>query len=486
MNLNLLYNKKINALVFIFLFYFIVSICIPLTGDDWTWKSIRGIERLKSGFENYNGRYISNILEIILVRSSILKVTFMTLISFFTLIYINKLIENKLHPFISFMLICLLPIPVFAQTYGWVAGFVNYNISILLVLVMINIYKTTTNKTKTINLIYYFCFAVISMLFVEHVTIYLFLISLFFNAKFYIHNKKSNKKYLALLLGHITGLIIMFSNKAYLSIFLGTDTYRTIQDDRPFLIKATQIFVEQMNVIFGIYNLPLLTILFILFIMLLNKYRVNSNVIKTGKYLFVLNISINILLFKVILNTEITHAIHYISSLLLLLSFIYMLTVLIMNYNKDFVFRRILFYLIGFALLTGPFFVITPYGGRCALASLLFQVIIILIIIDKLITNEIKEKFKSIYYQIFAFVCIFVFIAYLIPLSSNKITEVKRDAELQDLKALNRTIEIKMIPYPEYHQVPNPIERVYMTQFYKENLNIDKSVKLVPEKKKIK
>ncbi|UOB21209.1 DUF6056 family protein [Macrococcus armenti] len=485
MNLNLLYNRKINALAFIFLFYFIVSICIPLTGDDWTWKSAEGIKRLKSGFYNYNGRYISNVLEIILVRSSILKVLFMTFTSYYTLIFINKIIDNKLHPFVSFILICLLPIPVFAQTYGWVAGFVNYNISILLVLIMINIYKSTANNTKNLELLYYFCFALISMLFVEHVTIYLFLISIFFNVKFYICNKMINKKYFSLFIGHLFGMIIMFSNKAYMSIFLGEDTYRTIQDERPFLTKATQIFVEQMNILFGIYNLPILILLFSLFIILLNKYKVNPIIIKIGIYLFLLNILINLLLFKVILNKDIIHAIHYISSLLLLLSFLYMFAVLIINYNSDFVFRKILFYLTGFALLTGPFFVITPYGGRCALASLIFLIIIILIMIDNVITNDIKEKINVMYYQIFVFVCIFVFIAYIIPLSSNKAVEMKRDSALENLNAVNKSIEIKMIPYPNYHQMPNPVEGVYMTQFYKENLNIDQSVKLIPENQEV-
>ncbi|MCU7557525.1 DUF6056 family protein [Macrococcus capreoli] len=484
MNLKQLTNKKVNAFAFIFLFYLIMSMCIPLTGDDWTWKSARGIERLQSWFDNYNGRYISNILEIVLVRASLLKVLFMTVVSFLTVVYMNKLMHFKLHPLISFILVCLLPLPVFAQTYGWVAGYVNYNISILLVLITLNLYQTVTERTNYRKLLAYVSFAFIAMLFVEHVSLYLLIMSLYFNGLYYYHHKRINKALLALLVGHVIGFIVMFTNKAYVSIFVGEDTYRTIKDDRPFIVRAIQIFVEQMNALFGVYNIPLLTILFVVFILLLRRYNVNRYIIMAGIYLFTLNIITNLELVKVLFNTSEMTTLHSISALLLLSSFIYMFTVVILYRKQAVVFRTVLFYLIGFALLTGPFFVITPYGGRCALASLIFMIMIILVIIDHLMSDTQIAWTYRYHYHILAFTVVFGIIAYLIPLSANKITEMHRDAELKDMKATNKSVPIKMLPYPEYHQMPDPIESVYMTQFYKENLNIPQSVKLVPENNK--
>ena len=124
---------KIKPIILIGVFFFIMSILIPLTGDDWTWKSERGIERLKSGFSGYNGRYISNLLEIISVRFELFKIFLMTCFSTLLIFFMSKLVfreDSNNRSIYVLVLVILMPITIFQQTFGWVAGYVNYVISV--------------------------------------------------------------------------------------------------------------------------------------------------------------------------------------------------------------------------------------------------------------------------------------------------------------------------------------------------------------------
>ena len=60
---NVKYILYLFTIVFFALFYYF----LPFAGDDWAWGSDIGIERLKNGFDGYNGRYLGNILIIIVL-----------------------------------------------------------------------------------------------------------------------------------------------------------------------------------------------------------------------------------------------------------------------------------------------------------------------------------------------------------------------------------------------------------------------------------
>ncbi|MEY8598320.1 DUF6056 family protein, partial [Mammaliicoccus lentus] len=174
-------NKDLYIYLSLFVFFLIMSTLIPLTGDDLTWKSYLGMERLKSFFENYNGRYMSNILEIIFVRFTLVRILGMAICSSLFIIFMYKISTNKKNPLFIFyilFLVLLMPLSVFSQTLGWTAGYVNYVISVTILLYFISLYKQKKYiKLNYLNIILYFLFSVIAMLIVEHVTLYLLLIS---------------------------------------------------------------------------------------------------------------------------------------------------------------------------------------------------------------------------------------------------------------------------------------------------------------------
>lgn len=52
--------------------------CAPYFKDDWAWGSQVGLDRLQSHFTGYNGRYLGNLLVMVLTRSLPVKIILMT------------------------------------------------------------------------------------------------------------------------------------------------------------------------------------------------------------------------------------------------------------------------------------------------------------------------------------------------------------------------------------------------------------------------
>ena len=67
--------KRNRFYIVLFLILFLLCFLFPYTGDDWAWGGQLGIDRLSSWFENYNGRYLGNLIVLILTRSNLLTRT---------------------------------------------------------------------------------------------------------------------------------------------------------------------------------------------------------------------------------------------------------------------------------------------------------------------------------------------------------------------------------------------------------------------------
>ena len=90
-------NKKyINIILVVVLFFFfsIIGYLVPYTNDDWAWGSYIGIDRLNNFFSNYNGRYLGNLLVILLTRYRVIRA--LTLgVSYTSIILLSFKIVNK-------------------------------------------------------------------------------------------------------------------------------------------------------------------------------------------------------------------------------------------------------------------------------------------------------------------------------------------------------------------------------------------------------
>ncbi len=133
-------------------------------------------------------------------------------------------------------------------------------------------------------------------------------------------------------------------------------------------------------------------------------------------------------------------------------------------------------------ILTLPFLVISPYGGRCAFASLIFLIMII-IEMSQFLLDLLGHK--GIHIRIHKYVItslmVLIILLYIIPLSFNKYTEISRDNYLNNLDKFEKVIKIEQIPFQSYHHTSDPIEGIYMTKFYKTLHGVPEETKLLPK-----
>ena len=92
--MNLHKKKKVwmysLTLVFWGLFYYL----LPFAGDDWAWGSSIGLERMKSAFDGYNGRYLGNLLIILITRSVTAKLIVCSITMFVLIFVMSKIFDN--------------------------------------------------------------------------------------------------------------------------------------------------------------------------------------------------------------------------------------------------------------------------------------------------------------------------------------------------------------------------------------------------------
>src|SRR5699024_8010671 len=67
----------------------------------------------------------------------------------------------------------------------------------------------------------------------------------------------------------------------------------------------------------------------------------------------------------------------------------------------------------------------------------------------------------------------------LYPLYENKKVELERNSLVSQINHTMETITLPKLPYPEFHQMPDPEENLHMTKFYKEIYKIDPETKFV-------
>ena len=231
------FSKNKNEIIFyllVFLFIVLLFSIFPYSHDDWAWGSSEGIDRLESHFNNYNGRWAGNILVIILTRSHFLRILFSSLVMLVIIIYMSKMVSSKdsFVKYFALLFIAALPRNLLMQSVSWISGFVNYVVPTMLILLYLYFNKDlihgTYTKKKKIYAPFLLILGSLSTLFVEHLTIYCVLVSLFFNIFIYIKYKKIDINNLLYLIGSILGSVLMFSNGAYHAIANNEDLYRNM------------------------------------------------------------------------------------------------------------------------------------------------------------------------------------------------------------------------------------------------------------------
>lgn len=262
--------------IFIFFFFAVTLIAVffPPSADDLGWATSQGAALLEKGFKNYNGRYLGNLLAVSLTRIGLFLAPIKAFVFTAILFYIKKL-SPKASDFA--LIICavlmLIPLPLFIQGFVWTAGFTNYTVSALLLLIAADL--ILNGKCNAVNAILLFIIGICCQLFMETYTIFA-LVSGIAAIIFSLKKKNGTVKSISFFAGAIIGTVIMFSNGVYRKIAAGDDVYQKMAPGSEsgllskalFAIKSLVSTVSQEAVIACI---PAIIITLILAIMLIKK-----------------------------------------------------------------------------------------------------------------------------------------------------------------------------------------------------------------------
>ena len=224
-------NNKI-WLRYIICFGLIAILCylFPYTGDDWAWGSKIGIDRLNNWFENYNGRYVGNLIVLAMTRSNLLKAVIMSFCLTGIVALCEYIFKRKWVFYVSCVALVLIPKLIFRQAVVWTAGYANYVTSMFFTLLFIAyvypIFQETMPRRKVWHCLPLFVLAVINALIVEHLTIYNVVLACGVLVYTICVHRKVVASHVAYLIGSVAGAAYMFSNSAYHTIANNQDQYR--------------------------------------------------------------------------------------------------------------------------------------------------------------------------------------------------------------------------------------------------------------------
>ena len=207
--------------------------------DDIWWGRDVGMKAFLSGSEN--SRYVGNLLEIIVTRSEFLKAVLHGLIATFFHFFLVLLVRTRTRSgpvlsenadrlpeavlLLSNILFLTVPVDVWQDIYGRIAGFSNFGLAVFFLgafqLLLSRLVLDEVPGFSWLTGLGYFLFGVSIQLALENVTLYVFLVDVFFLIVMLIRKRGRAAKcrMLLMLAGNTIGLFIMFSSSIYQSLF---------------------------------------------------------------------------------------------------------------------------------------------------------------------------------------------------------------------------------------------------------------------------
>ena len=186
--------KTVNKYRIFIIFTIILLLCLlfPYSGDDIAWGlNSLSVDTVKTFSRDLslNGRYLGNILTIIITKNMVLKSLLISLTLSTIILIIHHIFKIKYRYILFFLLI--MPINMLKQSIVWASGFANYGFSTLFLLLTIILVQKMWHVNKlNIKSLILFIVSIFSCLFVENLTVFMVLLFLSLNIIYYIKNHK--------------------------------------------------------------------------------------------------------------------------------------------------------------------------------------------------------------------------------------------------------------------------------------------------------
>ena len=495
---------KENKLHALFLTGLFILMCVliylcPLSGDDWDWGSKMGDDQLKNWFRDYNGRYAGNLIVIVLTRVPFLRITSIALticaLCLVPMLFFKR--KSLLVAGLTALFILSMSWRMMVQGIFWTSGFVNYIPPILMTFAFFitarNLFEEESpsySRRKTIIYsIFSFALGYISTMFMENITIYILIVSLFLALYSTIKFKRIYFHPYTHLLGSILGTICMFTNSAYGIILKGSDHYHRVSPLGQENLFDTALARIHSCVQYTLLECTTLLLSLTAICILATIVKVRGGNKREYVPLICCSSSITIItiyytlcrfpkIWAVVLRITPNIAIVFgITALILCASVL--TTLFIIVKDKTILFKMI-FILAGFPILFGPMLFITPFGPRCTippyLCLVVFSVMFIEVIWEELSLSKLAKTIVS-YVVIALSTCVLVYyIIVHIPMHKYKLMRLEYiEKQLDEGKT-----EIIVPNLPNMHLMQNGnVGHRYYHIGYKSYYNIPSNVKFI-------
>ncbi len=460
---------KRNYLVILFtLFLMAFSILVPVLRDDL----LHGSYGIGLNFmPKVNGRYLGNLFGVNMSSSLIIRIFVRTSVILGIVYIMYKTTGDKRRSFIVLAILAFLltPMSIFRQAIVNSSCFANYVIPTFGGLAVIYVFfyrKATMNKWWMIG---FLAFGIVNSLFVEHITIFNFLLSIFMFEYSVIRKRKEKYVYLMYMIGSVLGTFIMFSNPIYFLSFKGEDTYRSINSisailGRFFTIADEAFFDDKVNIYLSIvtslvflcnknFKRRKLSIALIVYIAAFLIYSIFSYEIKSD---FFRN---NEIYFNTIFSGI------YLFALFLI--------VILSDFKKNDKFY-LCFLLVSFILVLAPLMVVNPIGTRCYYPAYIFLALFNLKLASLVYKSEVFDKKKieiCLTVLVLSVMARYLYIYGTVYIASNE----RYENIVKELANGDATVDFPILPYSQYlHGEVNCFK--YYADSYKKYYNIDDNI----------
>ena len=447
---NVLIKKK-----YLLLFILLIPLCwlFPYTGDDWAWGSHIGVDRLIAHFEGYNGRYLGNIIVLVLTRSRILRSITMSMTYVVIIKCISSISRSKYSFFTACLLLGLTPKLVFRQAIVWTAGFSNYVISAALVLLLLT-FSTQKNinidEHKKLYSLGMLMLGFSNSLMVEHITLYQIAIGIILLLNAILYKKNTVTPLAFFLTGAIAGAIIMFSNSAYHTIVEGNEGHRTFADGgivgRAIENYFTSIYSD------GFFGNLILNISFLIIALLVFNHIVEKNILSQQRrrammtllILYSVSVIYNLLAKTLFIYSETPKAFIILNGLVAFAELCFLMAYSLLAATAFNDFFRVSVIIASIFMIMAPLFLVTPIGTRCFFCTYLLFVLLLCIFIEYLGENDDSRIIRVA----MTTGCISILFVYLVIFSTIEIANAKR-LEIVRQAANNHesTVEFVKLPF---------------------------------------
>ena len=467
----------------IFAFFAILAVFFPYSGDDWAWGSSIGIDRLKTFFDNYNGRYFGNFVILAITRSKILKVLAMAFSYYATcfLCYKYSGLKKNTSLLFSFILFLLMSRSIFMQSVVWSSGYANYVpsalISVLYLVIIKNITGNEMPKYPKFLFLITFVMGFVGAPFIENIALFNICLAVAVIGYTLLKFKKVYLTHISFFVGSVVGALWMFSNSAYSAISAGEDGYRTTPKT---LAGIIELLKDNVDVIFKNVvtdNYLICCVVTVLLLVLTIKFIKNSkdkskNIFAVGSMTInaislILIIAMNSKALSPIVEDSFTFfkakKFTAIVSMIFALS---ILAVVLICVEKGRKFSMLLpFYCIPVSV--APLLVVTPIGPRCFYVSyfltMVFAVDLFCYISKDWKISEFNYKAMFFALAVVAVVLVIFYIGVFAPIYHYDSTR-NEFAKLQSDNG-EENIVIAWLPNTEYLWTANPKSEPWITRY---------------------